>query len=205
MTEILLVRHGQSVWNAEGRWQGQADPPLSQLGIDQATAAGEHLATHAPFDAMATSNLDRAARTGSIIAERLGHPEPIRHSDLAERSAGEWSGMTRDEIEVEYPGYLKARRYPPGYEHDDHLMHRVRRGFGELLTKLEGDRLLFVAHGGIVYAIESSLGLPFRHLSNLGARWLTVEAVGAGVTIALGPRIDLLADFAGEHTTPTQI
>ena len=55
MTEILMVRHGQSVWNAQGRWQGQADPPLSDLGRSQADAAGALLTTWTPFDGIATS------------------------------------------------------------------------------------------------------------------------------------------------------
>lgn len=202
MTEILLVRHGQSVWNAQGRWQGQADPPLSALGRRQAEAAAEHLATQEPFDGIATSTLQRATTTASVIADRLGHGPPLAIADLAERSAGEWSGLTRAEIDDRYPGYLGSRRYPPGYEHDDELLTRIKRGLGDVVTKLDGDRLLVVAHGGLVYCIESALGLPFHHLSNLGARWLVV---GDDVNLALGPRIDLLVDFAGEHTTPTSI
>lgn len=202
MTEILLVRHGQSVWNAQGRWQGQANPPLSQLGLEQAFAAADYLATQQTFDAMATSTLDRAATTASIIADRLGHDEPMQCVDLAERSAGEWSGLTRSQINARYPGYLSTRRYPPGYEYDDDLIVRIRNGIRDVITKLDGDALLVVAHGGLIYCIEAALGLPFRHLSNLGARWVTVDDE---INFALGPRIDLLADFAGEHTTPTSI
>lgn len=202
MTEVLLVRHGQSEWNAQGRWQGQADPPLSQLGLDQADAAGRHLRTWKPFDGMATSTLDRAATTGDVIARHLGFDEPFRTSNLAERSAGEWSGLTRDEIERRYPGYLRSRRYPPGYEPDDEFLPRIHKGLRDVVENVSGDRLLVVAHGGVVYCIEQSLGEPFRHLQNLGAVWLTVNG---DADIELGVRVDLLVDFAGPHTTPRQI
>jgi probable phosphoglycerate mutase len=204
MTEILMIRHGQSVWNAQGRWQGQANPPLSPLGREQADAAGAYLAEHAAelaFDGMATSTLDRAATTGSIIAGHVGFDHVYRCADLVERNAGEWSGLTRPEIDERYPGFLRAKKYPPGYEHDDDLMVRIRRGLTEVIENVPGNRLIVVAHGGIIYRIESSLGLPFRHLQNLGARSLSFD----GETFELGERYDLLADFAGEHTTPTAI
>lgn len=197
-----MVRHGQSVWNAQGRWQGQADPPLSQLGLDQADAAGRHLTTWTKFDGIASSTLDRAATTGDSIAGHLGFGEPYRTPNLAERSAGEWSGLTRDEIEDQYPGYLRAKRYPAGYEHDDELLVRIRKGLRDVVENVPGDRLLVVAHGGIVYCIEQSLGQPFRHMQNLGAIWLTING---DVDIELGVRVDLLVDFEGPHTTPRQI
>lgn len=198
MTEILMVRHGQSEWNAQGRWQGQADPPLSPLGMDQAIAAGEALRSFAPFDGIATSTLDRAATTGDRIAEKLGFDAPFRVANLAERSAGEWSGLTRDEIEKQYPGYLKSKRFPPGYEYDDDLLVRIRSGFLNLLANVPGDRLVVVAHGGIVYCIEQSLGLRFQHLANLGARWLSVDDDGS---YELGERVELLDGWDGEKTS----
>lgn len=197
-----MVRHGQSVWNAQGRWQGQADPPLSDLGRSQADAAGAHLTTWTPFDGIATSTLDRAASTGDEIARHLSFDEPYRAPNLAERSAGEWSGLTRDEIEARYPGYLRARRYPPGYEHDDELLERIHNGLRDVIENVPGERLLVVAHGGIVYCIERSLGEPFRHMQNLGAVWLTITG---DTRIDLGARVDLLVDFEGPHTTPQQI
>ena len=193
-----MVRHGQSEWNAQGRWQGQADPPLSPLGLDQASAAGDALRYFPAFDGIATSTLDRAATTGDRIAEKLGFDTPYRVADLAERSAGEWSGLTRDEIEEQYPGYLKSKRFPPGYENDDDLLVRIRSGFVQLLANVPGDRLIVVAHGGIVYCIEQSLGLRFQHLSNLGARWLSVDGDGS---YELGERVGLLDGWDGEQTS----
>ncbi len=116
---ILIVRHGESTWNAVRRWQGQADPPLSERGEAQAARAAIAAAEQGPFDAVVTSTLQRAARTGKVIAERCALPllEPV--VDLSERAAGEWEGLTRSEIEDRYPGFLHDHRRPPGYESDD--------------------------------------------------------------------------------------
>jgi len=205
MTEILMVRHGQSEWNAQGRWQGQADPPLSQLGLDQAEAGGAYLAElhrELAFDGIGSSTLDRAATTGDVIARHLCFDTPFRTSNLAERSAGEWSGLTRDEIEVQYPGYLKARKFPNGYESDDELLPRIRRGLREVVDNVPGDRLIVTAHGGIIYCIENSVGLPFRHMPNLGALRFDFDENN---DFTMGERIELLVDFDGESTTPGQI
>lgn len=205
MTEILMVRHGQSEWNAQGRWQGKADPPLSPLGLQQAEAGGRYLAQLAaqlPFDGIASSTLDRAATTGDVIARHLGFDAPFRTENLAERDAGEWSGMTRPEIEEQYPGFLKARKFPPGYEHDGDLLPRIRRGLSEVIESVSGDRLIVTAHGGLIYCIESSVGMPFRHMPNLGALSFHLDDQG---TFTLGERLELLVEFEGEATTPDQI
>ena len=201
-----MVRHGQSVWNAEGRWQGRANPSLSPLGVAQAESAGLHLAKlagKAPFDAVASSTLDRAATTGAIIAKHLGLGGTYETPDLAERDAGEWSGLTSAEIEVRYPGYIKGRKYPPGYEPDDELLAHVHRGLRDAIAHTRAQRLLITAHGGIIYCIESSVGRAFRHLPNLGA--LSFEYDATSGAFALGERVELLIDFDEETTTPGQI
>lgn len=103
MTRLLLIRHGQSEWNADGRWQGQADPPLTDLGRAQARHAARSLGV---VDAIVASDLQRAAETAAIIAEELGVGPLVLEPGLRERDAGEWSGLTRAEIERDWPGYL---------------------------------------------------------------------------------------------------
>ena len=88
MTRILLVRHGQSTWNADGRWQGRADPPLSELGVRQAEVAAETIADHGITRVWA-SPLVRAHQTASIVAQRLGLAVE-NDTRLQERDAGEW-------------------------------------------------------------------------------------------------------------------
>ena len=189
MTRILLVRHGQSVWNAEGRWQGQADIELSDLGRSQARAAAGSLGS---FDLIAASTLSRAAETAHIISTKLGIGPVIPIPALIERSAGEWSGLNRIEIDEQYPGYLEADKRPPGYEDDDALWARVKVGLAEVTEMLgPDDEALVVAHGGIIYMLEERQGGSRGRISNLGALWLNVDSSGE---ITIGERVDLVSD-----------
>ena len=187
MTRILLVRHGQSVWNAEGRWQGQADIELSELGRSQAQAAAKSLGS---FDVIAASTLSRAAETAFIISTALGIGPVIPVPALIERSAGEWSGLNREEIEEQYPGYLAAEERPPGYEDDDALWKRVEVGLAEVVDMLgPDDEALVIAHGGIIYMLEERAGGSRGRISNLGALWLNFDESGS---LTLGERVELI-------------
>src|SRR5687768_15169755 len=106
---VLLLRHGQSTWNAERRWQGSADPPLSPHGEEQARAAATQLGGFA-LSVVVASGLQRARRTAELIADELVLGEVRIVDDLRERDVGEWSGRTTDEIEEMWPGDLAAWR-----------------------------------------------------------------------------------------------
>lgn len=222
MTRVLLVRHGQSVWNADGRWQGQADPPLTDLGRLQALHASRSLGV---VDAIVASDLQRAAETAAIISQELGVGPLVLDEGLRERDAGEWSGLTRAEIERDWPGYLgppppvegqhggatepastaaretdDERRRPPGWEHDDHLLERAVAALIRVHDLAPEGEAIVVTHGGLVYALEGSLGATFSRLPNLGGRWLEVGPTGPET---LGDRV-ILVD-PDELTVPTQI
>jgi len=186
MVRILLVRHGQSEWNAEGRWQGQADIPLSELGRKQAAAAATRLGA---FDFIAASTLLRASETAAIIAGSLGIGPVIPIPSLVERSAGEWSGLTRADIEREWPGYLEADKRPPGYEGDDELAVRMDAGFTEVAELLADGEGLVVAHGGLIYLLEDRAGKRRGRIGNLGAVWVEVDEDGS---ITVGDRVELI-------------
>ena len=189
MARILLVRHGQSEWNAEGRWQGQADIPLSDLGRAQARAAAQNLGS---FDLIAASPLKRAAETADIIANAIGMGPVVHVPLLVERGAGEWSGLTRDDIEEQWPGYLAARKYPPSYEHDDQLWPRIQAGFAEVAAMVnDDDTALVIAHGGLIYVLEEQAGHQRGRVSNVGGLWLEVQADGS---ITVGERVELIDD-----------
>lgn len=198
MTRLLLVRHGESIWNADGRWQGQADPPLSGHGRNQAAQAAASLGT---VDAIVTSDLERAADTGAIIARILGIEPVVVEPRLRERDAGPLSGLTRPEIHVEFPGLLPddpggfvpgpdgQPAWPAGWESDAHLWERVEVALVALGRLVPDGDIVVVTHGGVMYAIERHLGAHDRgRLSNLGAVWL--EVVGEQMTI--GHRLDLI-------------
>ncbi len=103
MTRLLVVRHGQSEWNAIGRWQGRADPPLTDEGRRQAADAAKVLGT---FDAVVASPLVRAVETAAVLADHLGIGPVLVDPDLMERDAGEWQGLTRTQIESGWPNFL---------------------------------------------------------------------------------------------------
>lgn len=187
MTRLLLVRHGESVWNADGRWQGQADPPLTERGRDQARHAAASLGS---IDAIVTSDLERAADTGAIIARELGVDHLAVEPRLRERDAGPLSGLTRAEIHRIHPNLLPddpagfepgeggEPRWPDGWESDDSLWARVSLALEATAAAVPGGDVLVVTHGGVMYAVERRLGGPGRgRLSNL---------MGVHVTAATG-------------------
>jgi broad specificity phosphatase PhoE len=199
VSRIVLVRHGQSTWNAVGRWQGRADPPLSELGERQAddAAAAELLG---PVAVAWSSPLDRACATATRIADRLGLTVTVDER-LAERDAGEWTGLTRDEIEAGWPGYLADRRRPPAFEADDELASRALEVLHEIAAHAAGSTVLAVSHGGLIRSVERALGADSPPVPNLGGR----ELVGSAGGLVLGDRV-LLVDAAGvDVTTPGQI
>ncbi len=171
VTRLLLIRHGQSEWNAARRWQGQADPPLSHLGCQQAAAAASRLE---PVDVVATSTLQRSRASAEIIAEAMGCAPPILVPELIERDVREFSGLTREQIEERFPGFLQDGRRPPGWEHDDALLTRVLAGLNRL-AGLVGDRTaVVVTHGGVIYSLEAHLGCEPGRITNMSGRWVTV-------------------------------
>ncbi len=199
MTKLLLVRHGQSEWNAMGRWQGKANPPLTDLGKEQALLAAKKLPD---FSILASSDLVRARETAEIFA-RANNKEPndiFIEPQVQERDAGEFSGLTRDEIDKKFPGYLAQNRWPSGWEPDDVLIKRLREGLGRITaSSTESDSIVVVTHGGCIYALESLLGEVYRRISNLGGRWFEL----IDDEFYLGERVQLLDP--DEETYPDQI
>jgi broad specificity phosphatase PhoE len=189
MVRLLLVRHGESTWNAQSRWQGHADAPLSPFGERQAEDAAERVAEIATIATVWTSDLARARRTAEIIAARLGVDEVRADPRLRERDVGSWSGLTRDEIEERWPGYLAAGRSPPDFEGDDEVLTRVRAGLAAAVDGSDPGDVLVVTHGGVIRTVERSLGAAPERLPNLAGRWLQADAPG---NLVLGERVVLL-------------
>jgi probable phosphoglycerate mutase len=210
MVRLFLVRHGQSEWNALGRWQGQADPPLSDLGRDQAVVASRGVG---PVSALFTSPLRRASETAAIIGREIGL-EPAVIDDLKERDAGDWTGLTREEIEERWPGWIDGTtpvgrifsdsanlRRPPRWEKDSALLERALRALDEIhATTPDGD-VLVVTHGGLVHTLERTLGAAFARLANLEGRWFSHD----GRDLHLGHRSSLLDARDVAVTVPEQL
>jgi probable phosphoglycerate mutase len=98
---VIIWRHGRTAWNAEGRFQGQADPPLDDVGTAQARAAAALLAGFG-VTAIVSSDLQRAAQTADALSARTGIPVTLDQR-LRERSLGHWEGLTRGEVEATFP------------------------------------------------------------------------------------------------------
>jgi len=150
VTELLLVRHGETDWNAERRWQGHADPPLNERGRAQARELAERL-TGERIDALYTSDLCRARQTADEVAARLGL-DPVPVADLREVDVGEWSGLTHAEIEARWPG---AERWQVG-ETPDAMAERVVAAVRRIADAHPGGRVLIVSHGGPIRAVRAA-------------------------------------------------
>jgi probable phosphoglycerate mutase len=186
VTQILLVRHGQSTWNAAGRWQGRADPPLSPLGVTQARQAGRALGA---VDVLVSSPLQRARSTAELIGDELGvGPVEVEHG-LIERAVGPWTGLSFTEIETTWPGAIERREWPEGFEDDDELVSRAVGALQRLEERFDGLEVVAVTHGGVLHALERAYGLPAGRFSNLTGRRVVMEAG----RVVLGDRV-LLTD-----------
>jgi broad specificity phosphatase PhoE len=179
---LLLLRHGQSVWNADGRWQGRADVPLSALGEEQARDAARRL-SRGDFVRIVSSDLQRARRTAEILAEALGLQVELDPT-LQEIDVGDWEGLTRAEINERDPGALAEwsegrSESTPGGETRDHLTERARSALVRVASEsAPGDRVLLVSHGALIRNLDRSLGLQPHGIDNLGGRWYEVDGHG---------------------------
>ncbi|MCU1426773.1 MAG: histidine phosphatase [Actinomycetia bacterium] len=172
------MRHGQSEWNSQQRWQGWIDVPLTALGEAQARARGLELAgggVDAPV--VFASDLVRARRTADIIAEHLG-AGVVTDERLRERHGGEWQGHTAAEIDELWPGWRErwGKREvaaPPGGESDDAVLDRFDTALVDVLaaTPAEQDAII-VTHGGMLRLLAARTGITSRDVvSNLGGHW----------------------------------
>ncbi|MDQ2761210.1 MAG: histidine phosphatase family protein, partial [Actinomycetota bacterium] len=178
---LLLLRHGQSTWNVERRWAGQADPPLSAEG----RLACERLASAlagAGLESVASSDLVRARQTAGILARELRLGRVLVEAGLRERSAPLWSGLTASEIEGRWPEQLAGWRSGacpeiPGSEPWDSFAVRIEAGVAAVAGQFRGrDRVLVVTHAGALRAVEGLVGVGVRKTTNLDGYWVRVDA-----------------------------
>ncbi len=162
MTELVLVRHGETDWNAAGRLQGHTDRPLSDYGREQARRLAEELAGE-EFDAIYASDLTRARETAEIVGEAL-HLPVIVDPDLREKNWGNWEGLTSTErLEVELVG-----------ESTEQHRRRILAALGRIAAQHPYGRVLVVTHGGSMRRVQTeALGFAMPVVDNCG-RWACV-------------------------------
>lgn len=191
---LVLVRHGQTDWNAEQRAQGHSDVDINEVGIAQAKAAAPVLAGLMPRR-LWSSDLRRAAHTAEIIGEACGL-RPTLDARLREYALGERTGLTMTEYAERHPEEytrFRAGQYDvvPGGEDTPTVVARISAGLLDALASVEpGETAMVVAHGaGLKVTLLSLLGLPteaaarFRALDNCG--WVILEETSAGGLLRL--------------------
>ncbi|WEK05968.1 MAG: histidine phosphatase family protein [Candidatus Devosia phytovorans] len=180
MKRLLLVRHGESEWNAVRRLQGQADISLSPKGQDQARALAPLLASWRP-DFVLTSDLVRAVETAAL----LGYPEAEREPGLREHSVGVWTGQAIAGIkareEANYLAWRAGTYAPPEGELWCDMRARIGAAMMRALQRTEQTALL-VCHGGVIRAaLDHALGLEPARIIPVGPASLTILAFPNGM------------------------
>ncbi len=157
-TTILLARHGETDWNAVGRWQGHTDRSLTERGHRQAVELAERLAND-QIDAVYSSDLLRAVETAEPVAKRLGLPLRTL-PELREVDVGTWAGLTRDEVAERFPdGFRRWSEWQTGWEDGetyDEMGERVVGAVVRLAGEHPGGRILVVSHGGAIRALHAA-------------------------------------------------
>lgn len=183
---LTLVRHGESVSNAVGRWQGQGDAELSDRGRRQATALAERLQAIS-FDRIVASDLQRAAETAAALGRPMTTDPQWREIDL-----GGWEGLTREEVAERFPEQVEALRRGEdvalgGVERWSDVQHRVGRALDRLRADAAGERVLLVAHGGVIITLLSALvgvaAIRPRRLGKLGNTSISQVRFGDATTL----------------------
>jgi len=159
-THLIAIRHGETEWNSEGRFQGHLDSTLNREGLAQAQALAERMSRE-PFDLLLSSDLGRALQTASAVAMRTGH-EIVVEPRLRERRMGIFQGLTAQEVEQRYPEeYARFKSRDPDYvipggESMRQLYQRSIACITELAERHAGLTLAAVSHGGV-------LAMLYRH------------------------------------------
>jgi broad specificity phosphatase PhoE len=165
MATLLLARHGQTDWNAERRWQGHTDRPLSERGRGQAEALAERLAD-VELAAIYASDLARARDTAAVVAKRQGlDVRTLR--ELREVDVGSWAGLTRAEAEGRFPeAFARWQTGHPGWDDGESyeaMTERVVRAVREIAAADPDGPVLVVTHAGPIRAMHAAaLGIDIH-------------------------------------------
>ncbi|MBM7623593.1 alpha-ribazole phosphatase [Sporohalobacter salinus] len=167
-TEIILVRHGETLWNRESRFQGLTDIELSSEGIEQTEKLAERF-VGSELDVIYTSDLQRASKTAEIVAKHHGlHTN--EETKFREADFGVWEGLTFEEIKEQDGDKLDAwlkdpvTVQTPEGETFEEVQKRAKNRLNEIKAKHEDEQILIVAHGGTIRALlVDLLGMPLNN------------------------------------------
>ncbi|OUZ99804.1 Histidine phosphatase superfamily [Macleaya cordata] len=190
--EIIVVRHGETTWNSDGRLQGHLDVELNEVGRQQAAAVADRLSKEPKISAVYSSDLKRAFVTAQTIANSCGVLEVIQDPDLRERNLGDLQGLVLREAATLKPEAYQAfvsgkadKDIPGGGESLDQLYQRCTSSLQKIGRKHKGERVVVVTHGGVLRALyrrAAPKGKPqgkilntsvnIFHLSDGGEDWV---------------------------------
>jgi len=180
-TRLILVRHGETDWNLEGRYQGQVDVPLNERGREEAKLLAERLKDER-IEAIYASNLSRAYQTAKIIAEALGQEVKTLES-LREVDTGVWTGFTYQEVEERYPEHVKEWRADPlrvkRLEGESYLelFERSKAAIKVIEKAHPNETVLIVSHGGNIKSIVlDGLGVGVEQAIEMASRFAADNA-----------------------------
>ena len=168
MTELYLIRHGETEWNRSGHHQGHKDSDLTESGVSQAEAMGKRLASEEiTFDGIYTSDLGRASHTCGLIAQTIGQEDLVMEREgLRERALGPLEGLTYEEIENQLPDDFAAHTSgdphyrPDGGESWADTFSRACAVVRQLCEDHPDQRIMIVSHGGVLgMVLRDALGL----------------------------------------------
>ncbi|MCE1255031.1 MAG: histidine phosphatase family protein [Anaerolineae bacterium] len=168
MTELWLVRHGQTNWNVEKRYQGQSDIPLNAKGIEEASLLGRNI-EHERFAAIYSSDLIRARQTAEILAKERNM---LVNTDvrLREFFHGRWEGRVVNDVRADYADqndeeFKLTQLRPPGGERIFDLANRFQAALNDITLLFPGEKVLVVTHGlAIATLVCMKNGLPFNEV-----------------------------------------
>ena len=192
---LLLVRHGETTWNAESRVQGQTDSPLSDLGISQARCLAERLKDE-PIHVAYSSDLARAVETAQIIAQPH-NVEVATYAELREGNYGEWEEQTDADVQSRWPEvyaqYISnpAKVRLPGGESVVELVERAYSCAQGIAQRHVGENALIVAHGGSVRGVICGILGGAEHFWRFKTNNASLTVIEWKET---GPRVIVLND-----------
>lgn len=177
---LIIIRHGESEWNRIGRYQGQADAPLSELGTRQAEALANRLRNE-PIHTIFTSPLQRARRTAEAVARHHANVPFTVEPALLEIDHGDWQGLMSNEVMERFgPGLLEWRQHPtrsqmPNGESFSNILKRVLDFKERLYAQYANRNVLVSTHDVVVkILVADALGMDMDRINRI---WVTNASV----------------------------
>lgn len=208
MTQIILLRHGQTTWNRENRFRGQANPPLDETGLAQAEATGRYVAARWPLRAVYTSPMGRAQQTAEAVARHQGLITQVLVG-IADIHFGEFQGLLSREAQARYPDLYQAwHTVPhtvqfPGGESLERLRQRAMAAVHQAIVRHTGERIGLVAHTVVNRVILcGALEIGLEHFGQWAQDTCAVNLLewdGRRFVLGLVNDTNHLAEWGGER------